>query len=96
MVGIRLRGKDMGLEGDRQVASDISDGHQGVDWKTPGYMIRKEAQKDKFRTRAEKRGYGNQTCDKWYKVITREGLPKYLERGQGKKIDKNSQMDTSK
>ena len=27
----------------------------GVDWKTPGYMVREDAQRDKLRTRARKR-----------------------------------------
>ena len=55
----------------------------GVDWKTPGYMVREEAQRDKLRTRAGKRawkfeeklkeGRGGELAIKCWKEIEDEG-----------------------
>ena len=69
----------------KECKKGISDGHWGSDWRTPGYMVREEAKRDKLRTRVKRRAwrYKEQLRRGGGNEIARECLAEVGE-GEGK------------
>ena len=70
----------------------------GVDWKTPGYTVREEAQRGKLRTRAGKRAWKLEEKLKERGGERRGTSNQMLEGNRGKKskIDRVNEMERRK